>query len=294
MIKEFFMFKELLRSLHAKTWALSFAIVLAVAVFLGTLAFFSLLLQPAASGAGVQLIAVPREDLSQADLAELHERLLRDPEILQVRYVFAPTVASNTASERKGAPSRFEISLRSDSELFAVAERLRGWGEFQQVGPPGPDSLEAWRDWLNKPEKRWIALAILASWLAIALFAIYGGLIMARRSFAGELELLELSGVPPQTLRVPFILLGALYGLTGALLVGFLFDGLRALMISSFRLFPELWESTVIDQLGVHGFLVGLAFAGVGGCLGWLTIQKYPSPFSRSRINSSSADVAVE
>ena len=290
MTKELFMFKELLRSLQAKTWALSFAVVVAVAIFLGTLAFFSLLLQPAASGAGVRLIAVPHEDLSQADLADLHERLLSDPEIIQARYVFAPA----TAGARTGAPSRFEISLRSDSELPPVTERLRGWGTFQQVGPPGPDSLEAWRDWLNKPEKRWIALAILVSLFAIALMAIYGGLIAARRSFDGELELLELSGVPPQTLRIPFVLLGALYGLTGALLVGFLFDGLRTLVMSSFRWFPELWESTVIDQLGVHGFLLGLAFAGVAGCLGWLTVQKYPSPFSRSRISSSSSAEAAE
>lgn len=293
MTKELFLFKELLRSLSARTWALSLAVVVIVAIFLATLSFFSLLLQPAASGTGVRLIAVPREELSQQDLANLHERLLSDPEITHVRYVFAPAATNNTAGARNGTPSRFEISLRSDSELSPVAERLRGWGTFRQVGPPGPDSLEAWKGWLSKPEKRWVALAILASFLAIALFAIYGGLITARRRFAGELELLELSSMPLQTLRIPFVLLGALYGLTGALLVGFSFDSLRALLSSSLHWFPELWESTVIDQLGVHGFLLGLAFAGVGGCLGWLTVQKYPSPFSRSRISSSSEE-AVE
>lgn len=281
MTKELFIFKELLRSLPARTWVLALFIVVAVAIFLGAVALVSFLLEPAAPGMGARLIAVPRDDLSQSDLNSLHERLLSDPEVVQVRFAFSPTAAS-----------RFEIVLRSDAQLASVSERLRGWGAFRQVGPPGPDSLETWRDWLQHPVKRWFALAGFLLLLVMTLLVIYSGLIAARRNFAGELELLELSGVSPQALRIPFVLLGALYGLAGALLVGYLLDGLRALLEFSSLWLPEPWERDVIEQLGVRGFLFGLALSGVAGILGWLSVQKYPSPFKRSRISSSSADVA--
>ncbi len=291
MTKELFIFKELLRSLPARTWVLALVIVVAVAIFLGVVALVSFLLQPAAPGMGARLIAVPRDDLSQSDLSSLHERLLSDPEVVHVRFVFSSTATNRSTDEQQRTPSRFEIVLRSDAELASVSERLRGWGAFRQVGPPGPDSLETWRDWLQNPETRWFALAGFLLLLAMTLLVIYGGLIASQRNFAGELELLELSGVSPQTLRIPFVLLGALYGLAGALLVGYLLDGLRALLEFSSLWLPEPWERDVIDQLGVRGFLFGLALSGVAGILGWLSAQKYPSPFKRSRISSSSADV---
>ena len=285
MSKELFLLKELLSSMRLKAWVFSLMAALAAAIFLGVLALVSLLVQPNVLGAGAQLIAVPLEDLSQVELTELHQKLMDDPAILQVRYDVASATAKN---------GTFEITLSSTSDLASLGERLQGWGKFQNVGPPRGDSLESWRTWLLHSERRWITLAGLSLLLGLTLTALYGGLIAARRSFAGELELLELSGVTPQTLRTPFALLGFIYGLVGALLVGFGLDGLRAVLAFARTSMPELWESTVMDQLGARGFLLGLAFAGLGGLLGWFSIQKYPNPFRRSRISSSSAAEVAE
>jgi len=294
MTKELFLLKELLSSLRLKSWLLSLVAVMTAAIFLGTLALFWLLIPLESSSTVGQLLAIPREDLSQADLTSLHQRLLGDPDIVQVRYVFEPTLPGNVEDQKRSPRSRFEITLRSDAQTAAVLERLMGWDAFQSVAPPGPDSLEAWRDWLQRSQQRWIAWVGLALLFGLALFALYGCLRAARRRFAGELELLKLSGVDHSTLRTPFALLGFLYGLTGALLVGFIFDGLRILLALAFSWQPEFWESTLIDQLGSRGFLLGLGFAGLGALLGWFSLQKYPSPFRRSRISSSSAAEAVE
>jgi hypothetical protein len=276
MTRELFLFTELLRSLRAKTWILSLGAVVAVAIFAGTLALVSLLLHPGTPGWTTRLIAVPSPAFSQADLAALHERLLDDPAVAYVRYVFSPETTGG-----------FEITLRSDSELVPLTERLQAWGMFEHVGPPREDSLAAWRaGWLN-PEGRWITSALLLSLLGLTLLALYASLASARRSFAGELELLDLSGAPPPIRRAPFLLLGALYGLLGALLVHFAVDGAWAALG-----FAELWEPERIDQLSLRSLLLGLAFVGVGALLGWLAVHRYPSPFRRSRIRSSSVEIA--
>lgn len=280
MSKELFLLKELLSSMRLRAWVFSLVAVMVAAIFLGVLALLSLLVQPNASAAGVRLIAIPLEDLSQVELSELHQKLMDDAAIVQARYDVASLTAKN---------GEFEITLSSTADPVSLSERLRGWGKFQHVGPPSADSLESWRAWLLHSEKRWIALVGLILLLGLALAALYSGLSAARRSFAGELELLELSGVSSQTLRTPFALLGFLYGLVGALLVGFELDGLRAVLAFARTSIPEIWESTVLDQLGARGFLLGIAFAGVCGFLGWRTIQKYPNPFRRSRTSSSSA-----
>ena len=292
MTSELFLLKELLGSLKLKSWGLSLVAVVVAAIFLGVFTLFSFLIQPGSSGTGVQVLAIPGKDLSQSDLAALHQKLLDDPDIIEVRFVL-PTLSAEVEEEKR-SQSRFEITLRSDAQFSPVSERLMRWGTFQDIAPPGPDSLEAWRDWLQSSDRRWMAWTGLALLLGIALFALHGSLRAARRCFAGELELLEILGIAPQTLRIPFALVGFLYGLAGALLVGFVFDGLRAVLTLAFSWRPELWESTLIDQLGSRGFLLGLAFAGLGALLGWFSLQRYPSPFKRSRISSSSAAEVAE
>jgi len=277
------MTKELMRSFGWGAWGLSLLAVGLIALFAGTSAILTALLGPPPAQSEGLLFALPREDLSQAELAQLYERLLADPAIAQVRYAFPP---------EEGGRGRFEIALRPQADPSAVLARLRGWGLFQEVLRPAPKPPGALKALIQDPKRRWVAFAVLTLLLGLSLLAIWGALAAARRGFSPELELLELSGADPQTMRLPFTLLGGLYGLAASLLVALLLSyGGRALLDHPpswlLKLLPELIRRETPEGLGLRGFLIGLLLGGLGGLLGRLS-YRYPSPLSRSRIASSS------
>ncbi len=276
MSSELFVSKELVRSLNAKAWLLSLAAVGLVALLSGVLALASLLIQPRSGE--IRLIAMLRANISEEEINELHRRLLAEPEVLRSRYVLAP------ASIRSSG--HFEISVKAEANLDGVMARLRSWGAFQEISSPASDSIiEELRAALLAPKLRWLVLAALAALLGSTLLVIYAALAKARQGFVGELELLVLSGASPRTMQFPFVLLGALYGLAGALLVELILYGAQIWMDAAL-ISPE-----ALAHLGIRGFLLGLILAGLGGGLGRLVAQRYPSPLSRSRMSSSSAGV---
>lgn len=272
MSGELFVFKELLRSLEGKAWGLSLVAVIFLAMLLSSLVLLWLWIQPY----GARLIAVPREEISEEQIDQLHKRLLSDPEIAQARYAFG------IPGQSQGDLNHFEILVYPGVDLKAVIERLSGWSEFRKVTLPSSGSLGSLRAVVQSPW--WPAMTTLSVLLGIALM--YWALSLARKSFAGELKLLWLSGAAMRTIQLPFVLLGALYGFAGMLLL----ELLTYLPGPSNLFGPE-----EIAQMAVRGFLLGLAFAGVGAILGWLVAHththKYPRPLRRSRMSASSAGV---
>lgn len=286
-----FVTKELLRSLNVGAWGLSLLAVGAATLFLGALGLFTFLMQPLAEArVEAELLAFPQEQLSQAQLDELYQRLRSDPAIVRVRYVFAPP--------EEGAEGRFEITLRSDSDPSAVSARLQGWSDaFRAVRVPTPEPPGALRASIQDPQGRTIAIVAVAVLFGLSLLAVYAGLTAARTRFAPELELLELSGAAPQIMTLPFVLLGSLYGLTSAVLTALIFYyGGRALLeLPEFlSLLPELIRPGGITTLALQSLFMGLLFGGVGGLMGLLCAQRYPKPLSRSRIAASSVSAGAK
>ncbi len=284
MSEALFLFRELLRSMGPRAWFPAALAVVSLAVLLGSLALASLLLTPESSPREDLLLGVPREDLSQSDLDALYRRLMADAAVAQVRYRFSPPESGG---------SHFEIRLRTNSDLEAVIARLSAWDELQAVEAPTPEPPGALKAFLLDPERRWIALAALLAWGGLTLLLLYLSLLAARRSFTGELELLDLAGAHPQTMRLPFALLGVLLGAVGtAALEGLVIGAsawLPSLLAAIGELVPELGEPGAPLQIGLRGLLLGLLAIGLTGALGWLAAYRYPRPLSRSRISSSSA-----
>lgn len=284
MSESLFLLRELLRSMGPRAWGSAALAVVGLAALLGGLALTSLLLTPEPSHQEGLLLAVPRGEPSQLDLDALYRRLMADPDVGQVRYRFAPPDSGE---------SHFEIQLRANADLEAVIARLSAWDELQAVELPTPEPPGALKVLLLDPERRWIALAVLLTWGGLTLLLLYLSLLAARRSFAAELELLDLAGANPQTIRLPFALLGVLLGAAGTALLEGVLIGASAwpplLSTVTGRLAPELGEPGALIQIALRGLFLGLLSTGLAGALGWLAAHRYPRPLSRSRTSSSSA-----
>lgn len=278
-------FKELIGSLDARAWAWSFAAVVGVVVLSGSLSLCSLLLEPEGTNAEFTVLAVPHADLSQTELGALYRRLETDPAVARARYLF-PSEGDSAA-----ASGRFRIALHPGHDPEDVIARLRGWGAFREVAVPSSPPPGAVRAWLLNPDNRWGVLTGFSALFGLTLLAIYMGLRAARAGLAGELDLLRLAGVEPAVVRTPFVLLGGLYGLIGAIAV-LLLSISGGVWLSGPALsddLPELAETHALTALGLRGFVLGLILSLFGAALGRLAApaQRYPSPLRRSRISSS-------
>ena len=290
-----FVFWELLRSLKLRTWLLSALAIGLGALLLASLALITLLLEPEPAKREDRLIAVPKENLSQSDLATLHQTLLADPSVFHVRYVFGETAGQ----------SYFEITLQPDVDPEEAQTRFRSWGVFQDVIRPQPESPGPLKALLLDPKGRWVTLGGFGLLTVAAFLALIAAIASARREFAGELLLLERSGAHPQTIRLPFAFLGLLYGLASALSVAVCaFIASLAFSLALRKFLPELSHPGAFLQIGLRGVLLGVIYTGLSSLFGLLLaprplqplplVQRYPKPRKRSRMRASSSGVSPE
>lgn len=283
-------FKQLVRSFHLKAWLCSAIAVASVALLSGAVALFSVLAEPGLPTPRSEIYAVPGATLSQAQLGALYRKLQADPDVQRVRFLFADPA--------NGEPGRFRLNLEPGSNPEAVMDRLTGWNELEQLTQPAPPPPGSVDGWLSQPQNRRGFLAGLLLLVAVVPLAIYVGIAAARASFAGELEMLRLSGVDPVSLRAPFAVLGGLLGVSGALLIAVMGYVAASWLPAAAphwleTAVPELLEPGAVLSLGIRTVLLGLLIGLAGAGLGWLVSRghayKYPKPLSRSRISASSA-----
>ena len=281
-------FGELLRSLTGRSWGLAALAVPLTALAVAAMVVVSVIADPAAPPAQSEIYAVPDSELSQQQVGRLYETFRADPDVAQARYRFGPPP---TAADRD-LEGHFVLSLRVGVGPDATVQRLGDWSEIQAVHEP-ERSPNAARVWLSS-NGALVALGLVVLAL-LSLGCLYGALRAARRDFAGPIDLLQMAGAAPSTLRVPFVLLGALYGLAAVAglmlftLAGPAFGGGDALT----ALAPSL--PAPLTTFGLRGLVLGLAFGLVFGGMGALSAptQRYPKPLSRSRISASSSGVSA-
>lgn len=281
-------FQELLRSLTPRSWGLAGLAVLVTGLTVAAMVVVSLIADPAAPPMQAQIYAVPEPALSQDQIGQLYETFRSDPAIAQARYRFGPPLTS----PHSDADGHFVLSLRGGVSPNATLVRLQSWSEIRRAIKP-ETSPNAARHWLAG-NGVWvgIGLAVLA---VLSIACLYLALRGARADFAGPIDLLQMAGASPSTLRVPFILLGALYGASAVALlifvtlIGPVFRWDQALT----ALAPSL--GAPLTTFGLRGLILGFVFGLVFGGMGGLSapVQRYPKPLSRSRISSSSSGVSA-
>lgn len=281
-------FQELIRSLTVRSWGLAALAILLTALTVTAMVVVSVIADPATSTMQTQMYAVPDPELSQERIGELYGTLRADPDVAQAHYRFGPPPTAPD-SDRDG---HFVLALNVGADADATRQRLQGWDEIQAVQQP-ERSPNAARVWLS--HNGFLVGLALAALIVVAIGSLYGALREARTDFVGPIDLLQMAGAPPSTLRIPFILLGALYGVFLVLailaltLAALLFRGGEALSV----LAPAL--NAPMATFGLRGLVLGLAFGIVFCGIGGLSapVQRYPKPLSRSRISASSSGVSA-
>lgn len=281
-------FQELLRSLTPRSWGLAGLAVLITGLTVAAMVVVSLIADPASPPMQAQVYAVPEPDLSQDQIGQLYETFRSDPDVAQARYRFGPPP---TASEGD-ADGHFVLSLRTGVSPNTTLVRLQSWSEVRRAIKP-ETSPNAARVWLGA-NGLWVGIG-LAVLVVFSTVCLYLALREARADFAGPIDLLQMAGASPSTLRVPFILLGGLYGASAV-----------ALLILVTLVGPVLrWDQALtslaptlgapLTTFGLRGLILGFAFAIVFSGIGGLSspAQRYPKPLSRSRISSSSSGVSA-
>lgn len=279
-------FGELLRSMTARSWGLAALAILLTTLTVVAMVSVSVITDPATSPVQTTTYAVPNPELSQEQIGELYELLRTDPDVAQANYRFGPPPTAPDSD----TDGHFVLALDAGANVDAALQRLQSWSEIQTVQQP-ERSPNAARVWLSN-NGALIGLALAALTL-LTLGCLYGAVREARADYAGPIDLLHMAGAPPSTLRVPFVLLGALYGATAVLallaltLAAPIFHGDEALN----ALAPTLDDPLVTFGLRglILGLVFGLVFSGIGGLSA--PVQRYPKPLSRSRISASSSGV---
>ncbi|MBI1730655.1 hypothetical protein HY229_07205 [Candidatus Acetothermia bacterium] len=285
MIRGLYIVKEMIRSFQSKTWTLLLSGILGWAFLFIVLSLVSVLTQTQDTRQGARLWVIPQPSLAQSDLEDLQQRLNSAPEILSARYLFS-------TDSSPGAVEHFEITLRAGVSADSAMAQFQTLPSVQSVSLPIASNPGSFKTFAANPVNRdWLLGAGIVLWL-FGLLVVRWGMIAAKRDFSGELELLELAGVNPRTVRAPFLILGGLIALANAILIGiFSFTLLFWISILSSSVLKELTQPGMIELTALRGVLLGLAISGIVSLvLGFFT-YRYPKPFNLSRISSSSAAV---
>lgn len=199
----FYLFKELIRQgLNAKSVILSALAVLGCILFLS--GFWMIVSQGALFGS-VQIIAILKEEAALAEINQLYLEIRSWTEVASLKYVPKEAVKSR----------RFEIALKDPEDAPSVAASLQGFSPIETVLAPKPSSLNLY---LQKiPQREAVVWGTLSFLLLISMGMIRWALRSLMKSFKGQIEILKLAGVSPATIRSPFVFMGILYGLLGAL-----------------------------------------------------------------------------
>ena len=172
-----------------------------------------------------------RDDASAADIDALRARLTGDPRVARVgltdkataldRALNRPGMAALVQSaEENPFPASLDVSLKSKDSLAAVAVEATGDpaadpGYPTSYDAPAYDRLQRILFWAGAVSAAFVALLAFIS-VAVTSNAIRSA-VLARRD---EVRMMRLVGAPAWAVRGPFVVEGALTGVTSGALAG--------------------------------------------------------------------------
>jgi cell division transport system permease protein len=233
-------------------------------------------------GQGVQVTVYLEDAVSAARTKKIADAIVHLPGVAAARVVDSTEAFERlrqSLGDRGGLlegvdpgllPVSIEVSFRDG---LAGAARLRG--DFDQIKQsPGVEDVEQMGDWVDRllAAERLLRLGalILGGLVALAcLHVVHATIrlgIFARRE---EIEILRLVGATDRFVRAPYLVEGALQGLTGAALgLGILYTLFRAAAPVLERALGAALTAVRLGFLGPREVLLGLAagaFIGMAG-----------------------------
>jgi len=279
----FYYIKEAFRSIFRNNW-MSLASIAVVAVTLFILGSFMLLninveyLTEEIKGQ-VEIIAYVERDIDTEDLDELRIRVIRLPQVEEVRFVdryeallrLKDQLGDMVAGYGEGRPSplrdSFEIRTNIPEDIPAVAALLREM--------PGIASLDYGQDIVERlfqftSAVRWVGLAFMLGLALTAAFLIANTIRLTVNARAGEIMIMKYVGATEWFIRWPFLIEGMLLGAFGALLPRFLLTYMYGQVVAWAELnlvfLPLVSPGAILGEMGTTLLVLGTGI----GCLGSL------------------------
>jgi cell division transport system permease protein len=236
--------------------------------------------------AKVGVVADLKEDIRDADLADLQTRLAAMPEVRSIEYVSKDEALRRYRDERTAQgqqdltpflpdnplPASLEVKLRRPDDYKTIATLLGAEPTVAAV-----QNIEDTTERLTTLTNflRTIGVVLLAVIGSIVLFIVINTIRLAVLGRSEEIEVMRLVGASDAFIRWPFVFEGALVGLFGAALsLGVLLgaaEPLSRFMVGFFQILPISIGSISRD---VTLLVVG-AGTGLGVLGAWVSVRTY-------------------
>lgn len=261
----FYLFRELLGSIRARSAVLFFVSSLSVFVCVASFAALLLIEGAEAERTGEQLgsdeiIADLSPRLSAGTVDDLHLRILQREDVASVSFRFAEEVSSTSTG------GRFFIRAVSAEAMPTVLSAVDSMDGITQVrgGDPIPPPQG-----LALPDLARIALLVcLVVCVVLSLVLSRAGYRALLGTFHGEIRIMRLSGTPERTIVLPIVGLGILMGLlAGLLLVVGIYLGQYALGESAATV-SGLADVGRVLGVTLSGLILSLLLGSLVGLLG--------------------------
>jgi cell division transport system permease protein len=234
----------------------------------------------------VEVVAFLQTNATDAQVAELQDKLRAMPQVSSVAYVSRAEAlvrfrASMAAQGREDLTryldanplyASLEVKMVNPSQVPLVSDALRGDPSIRNI--INIEDLAA-RVLTITNILRTAGTVVLVIVGVIALFIIINTIRLAVLARAEEIEVMRLVGASDSFIRWPFVFEGAFVGLLGSLLTLAILlavaDPLSAFMADFFRVLPLQFGSLTRDLVAlVMGAGVGLGILG-----SWLSVRTY-------------------
>lgn len=213
-----YLLKEIFKALNVKSLVLSGLAVLACFVTLSGL----ILITSAGGGylfGPVKIVALLRDDATPAEINQLALEIQSWHEVASL-----PNYVPKEAAKKPLSKGVLEITLKDPKDVHSVSATLQDPHRFPQIErviAPKPSPLSLYLQEI--PQQEAVIWGALAFMFLISILMIRFAIGSLARSFAGQIEILKLAGVSPGTIRLPFVLMGILYGLLGGAATALIF-----------------------------------------------------------------------
>ena len=234
----------------------------------------------------VQVVAYMKDDATQAQVDDALAAVRLMPEVKEVVYVskddalarFRANLAERGQPDLTGSldtnplPASIEVFLVDPTDFGAIVTQLESSAGVDRV-----DDVQQLVDRVTTVTTviRTVGIAALLLVGLTVLFIIVNTIRLAVTSRAEEIEIMRLVGASDAFIRWPFIFVGALVGLLGAIvtlvILGAAATPLSSLMLGFFRVLP-LEFGTLVRDVAVLVLVTGLGLGVVGS---YVSVRSY-------------------
>lgn len=233
----------------------------------------------------VNVVAYVKEDIPDAEVSRLQERLRSNPLVAEVTYLTKDDAMARLKSqlaERKDLlemvtgnplPASIEVRLRDANRVPELTQLLRADTAVEEVAIQ-QDVVDNLLRITNFA--RLAGAVMVAGLIAITLFVIVNTIRLAVYARRQEIEIMKLVGATDWFIRWPFLLEGVLCGVIGAsvtaLVVGATYGSVQAQFLSLVQFLPVNLDPTFPLKLAVLTAAVGITIGAAGS---YISVRRF-------------------